>query len=319
MSKYLLDFEAPLKEIEKKIESLKSTSIQTGIDVDSGVMQLLDNLNNKKKEIYNNLSRWQRVQLSRHPLRPYFNDFIHRITTFWYELHGDRYYSDDLALIGGLAKIDKLSVIVIGQEKGRGTKAKIKRNFGMVHPEGYRKALRLMKLAEKFNLPVLSIIDTIGAYPGIGAEERGQARAIAQNIYEMINLKVPIVSVVIGEGASGGALGIGVADKILCFENTWYSVISPEGCASILFHDSNRAEEAANAMQVTARDLEKIGIADEILEEPQGGNHLDYDQAALVLKNSVTKHFNNLMSLSKEELINKRMQKYDNIGEWIDG
>ena len=271
MSTFILEFEIPLKEIENKIDAVKTTGIKTGMDVSEGVRQLEEQLSREKKKIYENLTRWERVQLARHPKRPYSSDYISRITDYWFELHGDRYFSDDPAMICGIAQIDDLKLMIISQEKGRGTKSKVYRNFGMARPEGYRKALRLMKLAEKYNIPILTLIDTPGAYPGIGAEERGQAEAIARNLFEMSKLKVPIVNIVIGEGASGGALGIGVGDKILCFENTWYSVISPEGCASILFRDSSRTAEAADSMMVTAKDLKELGIADIILPEPEGG------------------------------------------------
>jgi len=278
MSNYTLDFESSLKEIEDKIDSIKATGIKTGMDVTDAVTKLEDQLSEEKKILYANLSRWERVQLARHPKRPYSSDYISRITDYWFELHGDRYFSDDPSMVCGIAKIDTLNLMIISQEKGRGTKSKVFRNFGMARPEGYRKALRLMKLAEKYNIPVLTLIDTPGAYPGLGAEERGQAEAIARNLFEMAKLKVPIINVVIGEGASGGALGIGVGDKILCFENTWYSVISPEGCATILFRDSSRASEAADSMMVTAKDLEEMGIADAILPEPIGGTHQNYNK-----------------------------------------
>ena len=287
MSNYTLDFESSLKEIEDKIDSIKATGIKTGMDVTDAVTKLEDQLSEEKKILYANLSRWERVQLARHPKRPYSSDYISRITDYWFELHGDRYFSDDPSMVCGIAKIDTLNLMIISQEKGRGTKSKVFRNFGMARPEGYRKALRLMKLAEKYNIPILTLIDTPGAYPGLGAEERGQAEAIARNLFEMAKLKVPIINVVIGEGASGGALGIGVGDKILCFENTWYSVISPEGCATILFRDSSRASEAADSMMVTAKDLEEMGIADAILPEPVGGTHQDYNQAAESLKEAI--------------------------------
>jgi acetyl-CoA carboxylase carboxyl transferase subunit alpha len=316
MSKYILEFETPLKEIEDKIESLKSTSIKTGVDVTSGISQLEEELKRKKEEIYNNLSRWERVQLARHPKRPYSQDYIDRIADDWLELHGDRYFSDDSAIIGGIGKISNEPFMIIGQEKGRGTKNKLFRNFGMPRPEGYRKALRLMKLAEKFNTPILTIIDTIGAYPGLGAEERGQAEAIAKNLFEMARLKVPVISVVIGEGASGGALGIGVADKIICFENTWYSVISPEGCASILFRDAGRAAEAADSMKVTAHDLLELEIADKIIPEPGGGAHMDYDGAAETMKVSVLEELVALKNMTSDERIQLRMEKFEKMGRW---
>ena len=319
MSNYTLDFESSLKEIEDKIDSIKATGIKTGMDVTDAVTKLEDQLSEEKKILYTNLSRWERVQLARHPKRPYSSDYISRITDYWFELHGDRYFSDDPSMICGIAKIDTLNLMIISQEKGRGTKSKVFRNFGMARPEGYRKALRLMKLAEKYNIPILTLIDTPGAYPGIGAEERGQAEAIARNLFEMAKLKVPIINVVIGEGASGGALGIGVGDKILCFENTWYSVISPEGCATILFRDSSRASEAADSMMVTAKDLEEMGIADAILPEPVGGTHQDYNQAAETLKEAILDSFAELIKIDPEKRIENRIEKYEKMGRWSDG
>ena len=316
MSKYILDFEGPLQELEEKIESLHSMSMKTGVDVTSSIQQLEVELLAKKTSIYDNLSRWERVQLARHPKRPYSSDYIERIADEWIELHGDRYFSDDTAIIGGIGKISGESFVIIGQEKGRGTKNKLYRNFGMPRPEGYRKALRLMKLAEKFNIPVLTIIDTIGAYPGLGAEERGQAEAIARNLFEMARLNVPIISFVVGEGASGGALGVGVADRLLCFENTWYSVISPEGCASILFRDATRAPEAADSMKVTAQDLFDLGIADKIISEPDGGAHLNYDESAIIMKDVVLEEYAALKTKTNEQLIDDRMEKYEKMGRW---
>ena len=319
MSNYTLDFESSLKEIEDKIDSIKATGIKTGMDVTDAVTKLEDQLLEEKKILYANLSRWERVQLARHPKRPYSSDYISRITDYWFELHGDRYFSDDPSMVCGIAKIDTLNLMIISQEKGRGTKSKVFRNFGMARPEGYRKALRLMKLAEKYNIPVLTLIDTPGAYPGLGAEERGQAEAIARNLFEMAKLKVPIINIVIGEGASGGALGIGVGDKILCFENTWYSVISPEGCATILFRDSSRASEAADSMMVTAKDLKELGIADTILPEPEGGTHLDYDQAASILKQALIDSILELNKIEQENRILNRIEKFEKMGRWLDG
>ena len=319
MSIYILDFEIPLREIEDKIDAMKSTGIKTGMDVSEGVEKLENQLSREKQKIYANLNRWERVQLARHPKRPYSSDYISRITDYWFELHGDRYFSDDPAMICGIAIIDDLKLMIIGQEKGRGTKSRVHRNFGMSRPEGYRKALRLMKLAEKYNLPVLTLIDTPGAYPGQGAEERGQAEAIARNLFEMARLKVPIINIVIGEGASGGALGIGVGDKIICFENTWYSVISPEGCASILFRDASRAEEAADSMMVTAKDLMELEIADTILPEPEGGTHLDYDQAASILKKALIDSISELNKIEPENRILNRIEKFEKMGKWLDG
>ena len=319
MSNYTLDFESPLREIEDKIDSMISTGIKTGMDVREAVQKLEEQLTNEKKILYENLSRWERVQLARHPKRPYSSDYISRITDYWFELHGDRFFSDDPAMICGIAIIDNLKLMIISQEKGRGTKAKLFRNFGMSRPEGYRKALRLMKLAEKYNIPVLTLIDTPGAYPGLGAEERGQAEAIARNLFEMAKLRVPIINIVIGEGASGGALGIGVGDRILCFENIWYSVISPEGCATILFRDASRAPEAADSMMVTAKDLKEMGIADTIMPEPIGGTHQDYDKSAETLKDAILESFSELNKIDPDKRIENRIEKYEKMGKWSDG
>ena len=311
---YKLDFELPLKDIQDRIDTLKKNSINTGVEVSTTIQKLEDELIHKRKEIYTNLNRWERVQLARHPNRPYSYDYIKKITSFWFELHGDKLYADDPAIVGGLGTIDTLRVVIIGQQKGRGTKDKVFRNFGMPKPEGYRKALRLMKFAEKFKLPIITLLDTPGAYPGLGAEERGQGSAIAQNLIEMANLKVPIISIVIGEGASGGALGIGLADKIICLENTWYSVISPEGCASILFRDPSKAEEAADAMKVTASDLKEIGIADEIIKEPDGAAHINPDKMSEILKETIIRTYTSIKNYEIDELIKLRFEKYDKIG-----
>jgi len=319
MSIYTLEFETPLREIENKIDAMKATGIKTGMDVSDGVRQLEDQLAELKNNIYSNLSRWERVQLARHPKRPYSSDYISRITEYWLELHGDRYFSDDPAMLCGISRIDGVKLMIISQEKGRGTKSKVYRNFGMARPEGYRKALRLMKLAEKYKIPVVTLIDTPGAYPGLGAEERGQAEAIARNLFEMARLKVPIINIVIGEGASGGALGIGLGDRIICFENTWYSVISPEGCASILFRDATRAEEAADSMMVTAKDLKELGIADTILNEPEGGTHIDYDESANTLKDAIIDSIKEFKDVEPDLLIAERIKKYEKMGRWKDG
>ena len=319
MADYTLDFEIPLLEIKEKIDSLISTGIKTGMDVSDGIKQLEEQLSEKRKNIYENLSRWERVQLARHPKRPYSGDLITRMTDYWVELHGDRNFSDDPAIVCGIALLNELKVMIISQEKGRGTKNKVHHNFGMARPEGYRKALRIMKLAEKFNIPVVTLIDTPGAYPGLGAEERGQAEAIARNIFEMSKLRIPIITTVIGEGASGGALGIGVGDMIICFENTWYSVISPEGCASILFRDSTRASEAADAMMVTAKDLKELGIADIILPEPDGSNHLNYDEAAKRLKSAIVQSIQEMSVLDPDSRIQNRIKKFEIMGRWNDG
>ena len=317
MSEYVLDFELPLQKIDEQIDDLKKTSYRTGIDVASSVDVLEKKLIAKKREIYGSLTRWQKLEIARHPNRPYSSDYIRLITDAWYELHGDRKFSDDPAIISGIAEIDSKTVMIIAQEKGRGTKEKLKRNFGMTRPEGYRKALRIMKLAEKFNIPILTLIDTPGAYPGIGAEERGQAEAIARNIFEMSIIKVPIISIVIGEGASGGALAIGICDSLLCLENTWFSVISPEGCASILFRDSSKSKQAANAMRVGAEDLLDMGIADSLIKEPLGGANNNYKEAAEYLKTAFLNVLSKLSNIDSETLIDDRIIKYDQMGRWV--
>tara|TARA_B100001029_G_C15014449_1_gene426375 strand:+ start:242 stop:1201 length:960 start_codon:yes stop_codon:yes gene_type:complete len=319
MSKYTLDFESPLREIEDKIDTLRNTSIKTGMDVRDNIKILEDELSNKKINIYKNLNRWQRVQLARHPKRPYSSDYIKLISNYWFELHGDRYFGDDPAILCGVAIIDDLKVIIIGQEKGRGTKSKVYHNFGMTRPEGYRKALRVMKLAEKFQIPIITLIDTPGAYPGLGAEERGQAEAIARNLFEMSKLKVPVINVVIGEGASGGALGIGIGDYLYCFENTWYSVISPEGCATILYGDATKAEIAADSMLITANDLLEMGIADKILNEPLGGTHMDYEESAKILKKAILNGIGKLNLINFNTRIDNRIKKYEKMGQWNEG
>ena len=318
MNDYILDFESPLKKIDEEIHELKKTSYRTGIDVASSIEALEKKLLLKKKDIYGGLTRWQKLQLARHPSRPFSSDYIRLITDSWYELHGDRKFSDDSAIICGIGKINSNSVAIVAQEKGRGTKGKLKRNFGMTRPEGYRKALRIMKLAEKFNIPILTLIDTPGAYPGIGAEERGQAEAIARNIFEMSILKVPVISIVIGEGASGGALAIGVCDKLFCMENTWFSVISPEGCASILFRDPSESKKAADAMKVSSEDLLDMGIADLLIKEPLGGANNNYQNAAKSLKIAFLNALEELSELNAETLINNRIEKYDKMGHWLD-
>lgn len=270
----------------------------------------------EKPESTANLTPWQRVQLARHPKRPYFGDYVPRLFEDFMELHGDRAFADDAALMGGLALLGKTPVVVIGHKKGRSLQESLEQNFGMPHPEGYRKALRLMKMAEQFKLPVLAFVDTSGAYPGIGAEERGQAEAIARNLREMAALKVPIVVTVIGEGGSGGALAIAVGDKILMMENAWYSVISPEGCAAILFHDAAKAEVAAKALKLTADDLKKQGVIDEIIPEPIGGAQNDPDEAAANIKTALVNALGELTGLSTEKLLQNRFEKFRKIGAW---
>ena len=316
MAGIILDFERPIIELERKIEEMREISAANGIDLSQEIEKLEEKLNKSIEKIHSNLNRWQRVQLARHPNRPYTMDYIERITSDFIELHGDRYFADDKAIIAGLATIEGRKIVLIGHQKGKNTKDNIYRNFGMPHPEGYRKALRVMKLAEKFNKPIVSLIDTPGAYPGIGAEERGQAEAIAKNLFEMSRLRVPVLIVIIGEGASGGALGIGIGDRILLLENTWYSVISPEGCASILYHDAGKAPIAAEAMKVTARDLEKLGIADEIITEPPGGAHRNPSKMAEILKEAILRNLDEISKIPIYELIKKRIAKFSQMGSW---
>ncbi len=276
MAKTILDFEKPIFELEQKLEEMKKFSDR--LDIEKDMVRLEEKVRQLKEEVYKGLTRWQRVQLARHPERPYTLDYIYAMTESFVELHGDRLFRDDKAIVGGLAQLGNHKVVIMGQQKGRDTKSNLYRNFGMMNPEGYRKALRLMKLAEKFNKPVITMLDTPGAFPGIEAEERGQAEAIARNLFEMARLKVPIIVVIIGEGASGGALGIGVGDRILMLENCWYSVISPESCSSILWRSWDYKEQAAEALKLTAPDLLEQGIIDRIIPEPLGGAHKDHKQ-----------------------------------------
>ena len=313
MSDYYLDFELPLKEIDQKILELESdpNTKNTSEEISSLSLQKKERL----EEIFSKLTRWQKVQLARHPQRPLSMDYIHSLSPDFIELHGDRYFGDDPAIICGLGSIDGNKVVYIAQQKGKNTKENIFRNFGMMRPEGYRKALRIMKLAEKFSLPIISLIDTPGAYPGIGAEERGQGEAIARNLFEMSSLETPIIAVVIGEGASGGALGIGICDKMLMLENTWYSVISPEGCASILWRDAAKAPEAADAMKVTPEDLFEMEICDEIINEPLGGAHREFEQTALSLKSSVLDKIEILNSVDPKTFLDQRIKRYEKMGK----
>ena len=313
MAKHYLDFEKPIQEFEEKIIKLQS------LDNDSANVLELERLINRRDkkidEIYGNLNRWQRVQLARHPERPYSLDYVGGIVDEFVELHGDRAYADDKAIIGGIGKINERSVLFIGQQKGRNTKDNLYRNFGMMRPEGYRKALRLMHLADKFSLPIISLIDTPGAYPGLGAEERGQGEAIAKNLIEMAKLNVPILAIVIGEGASGGALGIGLCDRLIMLENTWYSVISPEGCASILWHDAMKASDAADAMKVTSEDLKDIGICDRIIEEPTGGAHREPEKMYEILKTVIQEEIELIeKENSSNNYLQSRIDRYDKIG-----
>lgn len=311
---FTLEFEKPVVELERTLDSLRKQSQEQKIDLSAQIKAIEEKLEATKKEIFTTLTPWQRVQLARHPRRPYMLDYIQRIATDFIELHGDRRFADDHAIIGGLATIEEQRVVVIGQQKGRDTKENLMRNFGCAHPEGYRKALRLMQLAEKFDLPVICIIDTPGAYPGIGAEERHIAEAIAVNLREMMLLEVPLVAVVIGEGGSGGALGIGVCDRVLILENAYYSVISPEGCAAILWKDRANAAQAAQALKLTAKDLLDLGIVDEIIPEPLGGAQKDYDTTATVVKRAILKHLEKLQSLKTSELLEARYQKFRQMG-----
>jgi acetyl-CoA carboxylase carboxyl transferase subunit alpha len=311
-----LDFEKPIVELEKKIQELKSFTSHKKIDLDSEVKRLGEKLEHLKKDIYGNLTAWQRVQIARHPQRPYTLDYIEMVMSDFIELHGDRFFSDDKALLTGFAKLDNQKIVVIGHQKGRDIKENLKRNFGCAHPEGYRKALRVMQLAEKFGLPIVIFIDTPGAYPGIGAEERGQAQAIAFNLREMINITVPITAYVIGEGGSGGALGIGIADKVGVLENAYYSVISPEGCAAILWKDGAKAPEAAEVLKLTSKDLLKMGIIDEVIPEPLGGAHRSPQEMAQTLKEAIKKSLKDLKNQSKEKLLESRYQKFRNIGKF---
>lgn len=314
----VLDFEKPIVELEFKIEELKNFGMDKNITLDPEIRKLEEKLEKMKADIYSRLSVWQRVQIARHPDRPYTLDYIRMITTDFIELHGDRQFADDLALIAGFAHLNGTKVLVMGHQKGRDTKENVMRNFGCAHPEGYRKAIRLMQLAEKFHLPIVIFIDTPGAYPGVGAEERGQAQAIASNLRDMACLTTPIVVTIIGEGGSGGALGVGVADRVCIFEHAYYSVISPEGCASILWRNSVKAPDAAEALKITGEHLIKFGIVDEIIPEPLGGAHKDPEKAAVSLKETVLKHIKALSSQSKEELISNRYNKFRNIGEYLE-
>ena len=309
-----LEFEKPIIELEKKIEELQNFTSDEKINLDKEIGHLQQKLDEVKKEIYDNLTPWQRIQIARHPKRPYTLDYIKLITTDFLELHGDRCFRDDKALIGGFAQIDGKKVLILGHQKGRGIKDQVIRNFGCAHPEGYRKALRLMRLSEKFKIPVVCLIDTPGAYPGIGAEERGQAEAIAVNIREMSNLKVPIIVIVIGEGGSGGALGIGVGDRVCVLENAYYSVISPEGCSAILWKNKGSAQDAAEALKLTAKDLYKFKIIDEVVSEPVGGAHRDYETTAKNIKKTILKNLTQLSEMDTKTLLDKRYEKYRNIG-----
>ncbi len=311
-----LEFEKPIIELEKKIQEMKE--YEDNLDIKEEISKLEEKVIVLKKSVYKNLTRWQKVQLARHPERPYTLDYIYLMTDDFVELHGDRLYGDDKAIIGGFAKIEGQKVMIIGHQKGRDTKSNVYRNFGMANPEGYRKALRLMKLAEKFNTPVVTLIDTPGAFPGLEAEQNGQAEAIAKNLLEMSRLKVPIVVVIIGEGASGGALGIGVGDRILMLENTWYSVISPESCSSILWRTWEYKEQAAEALKLTAEDLLELKIIDRIIPEPLGGAHKDHKLISVTLKEALKEELEILLKIKPDKLVNNRLEKFGKMGVYVE-
>ena len=311
-----LEFEKPLEKLHEQLEKLIQINEEGELDMSDKIKELETKINKKSKEIFSNLTGWERVQLSRHPQRPYTEFYIKHITTKFVELHGDRYFNDDKAIIGGIGKIGNQSVVIIGQQKGTNTKMRQYRNFGMANPDGYRKALRLMKLAEKFKLPVITLIDTPGAYPGIEAEERGQAEAIARNLFEMANLRTPILAYVIGEGASGGALGIGIGDRVFMLENTWYSVISPENCSTILWRTWDYKETAAEALKLTPDHMLEFGLIEDIVKEPLGGAHKDPEKMAKTLKAHIVKQLKEIAELDTDTLIKKRIERYKNIGEF---
>ena len=316
-NRQFLDLEAPIKDLYEQIDQTKKLADKNAkVDYSSTLVQLQESILEKRKEITEHLTPWQRVQLSRHPDRPYTLKYIDKMFTNFIELHGDRNVKDDKAMVGGFAQLDGKTVMVVGQQKGINTKARQLRNFGMANPEGYRKALRLMKLAEKFNKPIITFIDTPGAFPGMEAEERGQGEAIARNIYEMVRLKVPVICVIIGEGASGGALGIGVGDKVLMLENSWYTVISPENCSSILWRSWEMKEKAAEQLKLTSTDMFGFGLVDGIVPEPLGGAHWDYQQAADILKSHLIPLINELQQIKPEDRITQRIEKFSKMGFW---
>src|SRR2546429_2288632 len=314
-----LDFEKPIFELERRLQDLKNHSNAHDVDLDSVVKALEGNLRETRREIYGKLTAWQRVQIARHTQRPFAMDYIERCFTNWIELHGDRRFADDRAMPCGLATLGTQRCVVITHQKGRNTKENVMRNFGCAHPEGYRKALRLMRLAEKFRVPVISLIDTPGAFPGIGSEERHISEAIAVNLFKMMRLRVPIIAAVIGEGGSGGALGIGVADHVMILENAYYSVISPEACSAILWRDRRHAAEAAEALKLTAQDLLKLDVVDEVVPEPEGGAHCDYDMAAANLRATLCQNLEKLLEQPVEQLLNKRYKKFRALGNFSEG
>ncbi|MBN9484724.1 MAG: acetyl-CoA carboxylase carboxyltransferase subunit alpha [Bacteroidetes bacterium 43-93] len=309
-----LDFEKPLEELYAQMNKLKEMSAKNQVDVSSSIKELESTIEKTREQIYQNLTPWQRVQLSRHPERPYTLYYIEKMFSNFVELYGDRQVRDDKAMVGGMAELDGMPVMVIGQQKGTNTKMRQLRNFGMANPEGYRKALRLMKMAEKFNRPIITLIDTPGAYPGLEAEERGQGEAIARNLFEMVNLKVPVICIIIGEGASGGALGIGIGDKVVMLENTWYTVISPESCSSILWRSWNFKEKAAEELKLTSEDMSSFGLVDGVLPEPVGGAHAKPEEMAETVKNYLLKTLSELSSKSADQRIEERIEKFSKMG-----
>jgi len=315
-NRQFLDFEKPIKDLYDQIEVQKASAEKSKIDVTDIITKLEEKISETKKDLTNQLTPWQKVQLSRHPDRPYTLKYINNMCTNFIELHGDRNVKDDKAMVGGFAQLDGETVMIIGQQKGINTKMRQLRNFGMANPEGYRKALRLMRLAEKFNKPVITLIDTPGAYPGLEAEERGQGEAIARNIYEMIRLKVPVICVIIGEGASGGALGIGVGDKVFMLQNTWYTVISPESCSSILWRTWDKKETAADQLKLTPENMLEFGLVDGVIPEPLGGSHWDYNEAAQILKNYLLPVIAELKKIPAAERVNQRIEKFGKMGFW---
>ena len=318
MNGYFLDFEQPIQKVVERIEELRRVANNEDIGLHDEIEKLEKKLVKMREEVYRKITPYQRVQLARHPNRPYSLDYINTIFENFIELHGDRSFRDDPSIVAGWARLDGRAVMVIGQQKGRDTKEKIFRNFGMAHPEGYRKALRLMKMAEKFGRPVVTLIDTPGAYPGIGAEERGQAEAIARNLREMAVLRVPLVAVVIGEGGSGGALALGVGNRVLMLENAIYSVISPEGCASILWRDDGQKEKSAEALKLDAPSLKSFGVVDEVIEEPNGGAHMDFKSSAVNLQKALIEHLRQLGRLNPEELVRQRIDKFAALGQFTE-
>jgi acetyl-CoA carboxylase carboxyl transferase subunit alpha len=314
-----LDFEKPIFELQRQLEDLKNHSPEQEVDLGSEIEAIEEKIRKTRRQIYNNLTAWQRVQIARHVQRPFALDYVERCFTGWIELHGDRRFGDDKAMPSGLAMLGAQRCVVITHQKGRNTKENVMRNFGCAHPEGYRKALRLMKLAEKFQVPVISLIDTPGAFPGIGSEERHISEAIAVNLREMMNLRVPIIAAVIGEGGSGGALGIGVADHVLILENAYYSVISPEACSAILWRDRRHAPEAAEALKLTAQDLLKLAVVDEVIPEPEGGAHRDYDMAAANLGSALGQNLQRLVTSPIADLLKKRYRKFRALGNFVEG